>query len=71
MTLLKMVKIWEYEDCNVFMKEAYMFTWDGLDKYWSSIDSAITYWNVILAPKIMDKKKQFSGKVQTTQRHIK
>ena len=64
MTLLKMVKFWEHEDKAAFLKEAYRFTSDGLDKYWLSIDSAIRYWDQIIAPKIDDRRKPFSGKVQ-------
>ena len=57
MLVLKLVKIWEHEDCGAFLHEAYRFTSDGLDKYWASVDSAIRYWDVILSPKILDRKK--------------
>ena len=56
MSVLQMVKIWEHTDRNAFLQDAQRFTSDGLDKYWSSIDSAIRYWDVILSKKIIDKK---------------
>ena len=49
---------------NAFLQDAYRFTLEGLDKYWSSIDSAIHHWDIIVSAKFLDKKKNFTGKVQ-------
>ena len=51
MSVLRMIKIWDHDDSNAFVKESYRFTSEGLAKYWLSIDSAIRYWNVAVFSK--------------------
>ena len=52
MTNLKMIKVWDFDDENNFIREANRFTSEGLAKYWLSIDSAIRYWCVAIYPKL-------------------
>ena len=59
MTYLKMIKIWDFDDPNLFLKNSYRFTDEGLNKYWASVDSAIRYWDIIGSnKKKMDKRPQ-------------
>ena len=54
--VLKMIKIWDPQDDNSFLYDAYRFPSDGLVKYWSSIDSAIRFWSVAIEYKVQNKK---------------
>ena len=64
MSMLKIIKIWDHSDRNAFMHKPYRFTADGLARYWSSIDSAIRYWDVLISPKILGKNPKQVGKIQ-------
>ena len=57
MSVLKMIKIWDPEDSNLFIYDSYRFTTQGLCKYWMAIDSAIRFWNVVIFPKLTAAKK--------------
>ena len=61
MSVLKMLKVWDENDSNLFVPDAYRFTTDGLCKYWMAVDSAIRYWNVALFPKLQQNRKNRSG----------
>ena len=52
MTTLKLVKVWDPQDGKNFLQEKYRFTSKGLFNYWSSVDSAIRFWDVALSRKI-------------------
>ena len=52
MTMLNMVKHWDHDDGNNFLREAYRFTSEGLTKYWLSVDAAVRFWFVALAKKL-------------------
>ena len=41
MTCLKLIKFWDPEDGNLFLKDSYRFTSEGLNRYWQAIDSAV------------------------------
>ena len=72
MCTLSMVKIWNHNDFNNFLKDSQCFTAEGLDRYWSSVDSAIRYWDLIVYSKILaaSKKKnlQYKPQIQPTSR---
>ena len=50
MSVMKMVKNFQYHDTFLFLKDANRFTVDGLLKYWSSVDSAVEHWVKFLVP---------------------
>ena len=52
MSVLKLVKIWDSENANFFLYDAYRFTSNGLDAYWASIDAAIKFWFDVLSKKL-------------------
>ena len=47
MTSLKLIKFWDPEDGNLFLKNEYRFTNEGLNRYWEAVDSAVHYWSII------------------------
>ena len=63
MSCLRMLKIWEHDDANSFVHDSYRFTSEGLARYWLSIDSAIRFWNVAIAPKLGVVKQKQKAKV--------
>ena len=63
MTVLKMIKFWDYEDPNTFLYDSYRFTSEGLLKYWQAIDSAIRFWSVVIAPKLQPFPGKFKAKI--------
>ena len=52
MSFLKLVKIWDPEDSNLYLREQGRFTPVGLGRYWLAVDSAIRYWCMAIKPKI-------------------
>ena len=52
MSVLRMVKVWEEDNPNLFNNHSYRFTSEGLAKYWLSVDSTIRYWNTAIHPKL-------------------
>ena len=60
MSCLKMLKIWDHDNSNLFIYESYRFTSEGLVKYWLSIDSAIWYWVTAIANKANKKSKSIN-----------
>ena len=56
MTMLKLVKFWDMDNSNLFLKDQYRYTSEGLTLYWRGVDAAIRFWNVALSKKI-DKVK--------------
>ena len=60
-SVLKMIKIWDHKDSNLYIPDAGRYTADGLIRFWKSVDSVIRFWNVAIALKIgakSSKKKQ-------------
>ena len=55
MTALEILKIWSYEDHNLFLEDSYHFTSEGLDNYWASVDAAIRYYETIVLPEMAMK----------------
>ena len=58
MTVLQMVKFWDHNDHNSFLRDQQRFTTEGLPNYWNSIDSAVRYWDTIVHPKILGAAKK-------------
>ena len=56
MSVLKLVKIWDPDNTNFFLYEAYRFTSTGLDAYWASIDAVVKFWFDVISKKIDNKK---------------
>ena len=59
MTVLKLVKVWDKDNSNLFLRDAYKFTSEGLTAYWVSVDSAIKFWFEILSKKQVVQRSQF------------
>ena len=57
-SMLKLIKCWSYDDHNAFLYDSYRFTLEGLKKYWSGVDAAIRFCNVVLFQKLITPKKQ-------------
>ena len=52
MSALRMVKVWEHDNPNLFNYHSCRFTAEGLATYWLSVESAIRYWNTAIYPKL-------------------
>ena len=57
MTVLEMLKFWDYQDGNAVLFDSTRYTADGLSKYWQSVDAALRFWDVALFPKIGSTSK--------------
>ena len=66
-TVLKMIKAWDHDDGESFLNDAQRYSFDGLNKYWQSVDAAIRFWFTALSKK-MDKKSKPKKKFQLHRR---
>ena len=53
MSMLRMVKFWDRNDSNLFLKEQYRYMSEGLKMYWRSVDASIRFWNVAISKKFL------------------
>ena len=58
-----MIKVWDEHDNNSYLYEADCFTSEGPVKYWASVDSAIHFWHVAIAPKVGLKKNKKESQI--------
>ena len=61
MSMLRLVKFWDHDDANLFLKEQYRYTSQGLTCYWQSVDASVKFWNIALAKKFAIKSTPSKG----------
>ena len=66
MSVLKMLKVWNHNDPNIFMERNYRYTKEGLIRYWMSVDAAIRFWDVALSKKFEKLAKTKISKAPKT-----
>ena len=69
-TVLKLKKIWEPTDSNLFLYESNRFTSEGINAYWAAVDCTIRFMDTIMIQKVTGKvvkKKAIVGKFQENQ----
>ena len=66
---LKLKKIWDERDGNLFLKEQRRYTQEGSIEYWKSLDAAIKFWDKTLIDIMM--KRQKKNPLQETACHQK
>ena len=65
MTMLRMIKFWNFDDGNLVLEHNETLTSEGMWKYWLSVDSAIRFWCVALSKKLDKSSSKLAKGIKT------